>query len=68
MNKQKELSKSNQKQNESFKSQNELLLNYKDTSEFVYEVYELKGKIIALIDNDKFVDSISKEGLVVLEL
>ena len=67
MNKQKELSKSNQKQNESFKSQNELLLNYKDTSEFVYEVYELKGKIIALIDNDKFVDSISKVGLVVLD-
>lgn len=29
--------------------------------------YELKRKIIAFIDNDKFVDSISKVGLVVLD-
>ena len=67
MSKQKELSKNNQKQSESFKSQNELLLNYKKESEFVYEVYELKGKIIDLISNDKFIDSLNKEGYVVLD-
>ena len=67
MNKQKELSKNNQKTTESFKKQNEFLLNYKDKSEFVYEVYELKGKVISLIKNDKFIDELKKEGLVVFD-
>ena len=67
MKKQKDLSKSNQKHEESFKSQNELLLNYKANSEFIYEVYELQGKVIDLIKDDKFVDSIDSEGLLVLD-
>ncbi len=67
MQKQKELSKSNQKQQDSMQSQNELLLNYKENSEFVYEVYELKSKIITLIKDDKFVDSIKYEGYIVLD-
>ena len=67
MQEQKELSKNNQKQIESFKSQNEMLLNYKDESEFIYEVYEQKGEVIALIKNDKFVDSLDDEGIVVLD-
>ena len=45
MQKQKELSKNNQKKEESFKSQNELLLNYQTDSKFLYEVYENKGRV-----------------------
>ena len=64
---QKELSKSNQKTTESFKNQNEFLLNYKDESEFVYEVYELKGKVISLIKNDKFINELKNDGYVVFD-
>ncbi len=67
MQKQKELSKNNQKQQESMQKQNELLLNYKVDSEFIYEVYELKGKVIGLIKNDKIVDSLEKDGYLVLD-
>ena len=67
MNRQKELSKNNQKQTDSFKNQNSLLLSYKENSEFVYEVYELKGKIKAIIKNDKFVDTLKNDGYVVLD-
>ena len=67
MEKQKELSKNNQKQTESFKNQNELLLNYKDKSEFIYEVYQVKSKVIGLIKNDKFIDSLKGSGYVVLD-
>lgn len=65
MNEQKELSKSNQKQTESFGVQNELLLNYKDESEFIYEVYELDSQVITLIKNNKFVSSIDDKGEVI---
>ncbi len=67
MNKQKELSKSNQKQQESMQNQNELLLNYKENSEFIYEVYELKGKVIGLIKNNQLVDTLTKDGYLVLD-
>ncbi len=65
MNEQKELSKSNQKQTESFGIQNELLLNYKDESEFIYEVYELDSQVIGLIKNNKFVSSLDDKGEVI---
>ena len=65
MKKQKELSKNNQKTTESFKNQNEFLLNYKDESEFIYEVYELKGKVISIIKNDKFIKELKNDGYVV---
>ena len=67
MQKQKELSKNNQKKEESFKSQNELLLNYQENSKFIYEVYENKGKVIGLIKNDKFVDTLLADGWVVFD-
>ena len=38
-----------------------MLLNYKDESEFIYEVYEQKGEVIALIKNDKFVKKCNTE-------
>ena len=64
---QKELSKNNQKQTESFKTQNEFLLNFKEPSEFIYEVYELNGKVISLIKNDKFITELKGEGYVVFD-
>ena len=67
MERQKEQSKNNQKNIESFKTQNELLLGYKDKSEFIYEVYEQKGKVIAIIKNDKFALELKKEGLIVFD-
>ncbi|MBQ8891691.1 MAG: alanine--tRNA ligase [Bacilli bacterium] len=67
MERQKELSKNNQKQTESFKNQNELLLNYKDKSEFIYEVYEVTGKVISIIKNDKFVSELKGEGYIVFD-
>ncbi len=67
MENQKKLSKSARTENESMQNQNELLLNFKEPSEFVYEVYELKGKVISLIKNDKFQDSLANTGYVVFD-
>ena len=67
MAKQKELSKSNTHHESAMNTQNELLLKYMDKSEFVYDKYKLKGKIIALIENEKMVDKLSKEGYVILD-
>jgi len=67
MEEQKQLAKQNRKQDTSMNSQNEELLNFKETSEFVYGVYTEKGKVIGLFDGDKFVDSVKKEGYVILD-
>lgn len=67
MKKQKELSKSNVHHENAMSSQNELLLNFKDKSEFVYDKYKLKSKIIALISDDKLVERIAKEGFVIFD-
>ena len=64
---QKELAKKNRKQDSSMNIQNEELLNFKDTSEFVYGEYSLKGKVIGLFDGDKFVDNITKKGYIILD-
>lgn len=67
MQKQKDLSKNNTHHDTIMNSQNELLLSYKEKSEFVYDKYKLKGKIIALISDEKMVDKITKEGYVILD-
>ena len=67
MERQKELSKNAKRNTESFKNQNELLLGYKDKSEFIYEVYEQKGKVISIIKNDKFIDELKRDGYVVFD-
>ena len=67
MKEQKELSKSKQKQTESFKSQNELLLNYKDEAEFVYETYEMKATVIGLIKDNKFVHELDDYGMIIFD-
>ena len=65
---QKELARNNRKVDNSMNIQNELLINYKEESKFVgYDVLENTTKIITLIKDNKFVDSITDNGYVVLE-
>ncbi len=67
MNKQKELSKNNLHHDTSMSSQNEFMLNYKESSEFIYDKYKLRANIITLINENKEVDKITKEGYVVFD-
>ena len=67
MEEQKMLAKQNRKQEANMNIQNEALLNFKEPSEFIYNSYTEKGKVIGLFDGEKFVDSISKEGYVILD-
>jgi len=67
MEEQKRLAKSSRKQETSMNIQNEALLNFEESSEFVYMVYEEKGKVIGLFDNDGGVESLDKEGYVILD-
>ncbi len=67
MKEQKETSKQNRKQETSMSSQNEALLNFKEPSEFLYQTYTTKGKVIGLFDGEKLVEEIKKEGYVILD-
>lgn len=67
MEEQKKLSKQNRRQESVMNSQNEALLNFKTPSEFIYETYRLEGKVIGLLENDSFVDTIEKEGYVIFD-
>ena len=62
-----ELAKSNQKDNANMHIQNEVLLGFKDNSEFLYDTYEMDSDIIALFKDDNMVDAISDTGYVVLD-
>ena len=64
---QKQMSKSNTHHESAMQQQNELLLKYKEPSEFLYDKYKLKSKVQALILNNEMVDKLSREGLVVLK-
>ena len=66
MQKQKELSKSSVRHENVMNSQNELLLNFKESSEFIYDKYKLKANIIALIVDNQLTDKITKEGYLIL--
>ncbi len=67
MSKQKELSKSNVHHENVMNTQNELLLKYTDKSEFIYDKYRMKANIVALINDEKMVDRITKEGYLILD-
>ena len=67
MEEQKQLAKSSRKQEANMNIQKEELLAFKEPSEFVYSTYNVKGHVIGLIDNDKFVDQLEKEGYVILD-
>ena len=68
MQSQKELARNSRKVDSSMNVQNEVLINYKDESKFVgYDTLENNTKVIGLIKNNTFVDSIKDNGYVVLE-
>lgn len=67
MAKQKELSKKNTHHENAMNTQNELLLNYKEPSEFIYDKYKMKSNIIFLMDDNQEVDKITKEGYIILD-
>ena len=67
MQEQKKLAKASRKQESNMNIQNEALLNFTEVSEFSYYVYEEKGKVIGLFDNDTSVTSLTKEGYVILD-
>ena len=67
MEEQKKLAKSSRKQEANMNIQNEALLNFKEPSEFTYYTYEEKGKVIGLFDNNGNVDTLNKEGYVILD-
>lgn len=68
MEEQKELARSSRENYDSMHMQNEQLLNFENNNEFVgYDKLETKTKIINLYDGEKFVDSLTNEGYIVLE-
>lgn len=67
MQEQKTLAKKSRKQEANMNIQNEELLNFKEKSEFIYHSYTEKGKVIGLFDGEKFVDTIKKEGYLILD-
>ena len=67
MNEQKTLAKNSRKQEANMNIQNEELLNFKEASEFIYNSYSEKGKVIGIFDGNKFVESIKKEGYIILD-
>ena len=64
---QKELAKKSSNSKKSMASQKEVLLNLTDKSTFVYGIYRLKSKIIALLSEDKTEEELTNDGYVVLE-
>jgi len=68
MNEQKDRARGARKHNTSMNKQNDALLNYKEDSLFVgYNITKMEAEVIGLFDGDKFVDSIDKEGYVILD-
>ena len=68
MDAQKEMARRNRKVEASMNLQNEALINYTEESNFVgYDKLGNKTKIIAIMKDDKFVDSINDYGYLVLE-
>lgn len=68
MTEQKELARNSRENYSSMNKQNEELLNFENTNEFVgYDELEVNTKILNLYDGEKFVDSLTNEGYIVLE-
>lgn len=65
---QKEMARSSRKVESSMNLQNEALINYTEESKFVgYEKLGLKTKVLAIMKDNEFVDSLSDEGYLILE-
>ena len=65
---QKEMAREGRKISSNMNLQNELLMNYKEESIFVgYEKLGNKTQVIAIMKDDKFVDSLEDEGYIILK-
>ena len=68
MSMQKEMARNNHKNVSSMNLQNELLINYKEESNFVgYDTLGNKTIVMDIIHDDKFVDSINDEGYIFIK-
>ena len=63
----KKLAKENRKENNGMNSQNEELLNFTENSEFVYDVVEMDSKVIGLLKDGSFVETLDSCGYIVLD-
>lgn len=66
MDEQKRLAKKSRKNESAMNVQNAAFMNFTKPSEFEYYVYGDKAKVIGLIKGDEEVDSLSKDGYVIL--
>ena len=67
MEKQKELARKSMTNASKMAEQNKVLLDFKKESDFVYNIYRIKSKVIGLIHHDKLQDDLSGEGYVILD-
>ena len=67
MKEQKLIAKKSHINNSNMNIQNEVLLNFKEKTEFVYNSYKEKGKVIFLFDGEKEIDEIVDNGYVILD-
>ena len=63
----KKLAKESNKKEANMNLQNEELLKFEEESEFTYEKIEMDSKVIALVKDEKFVDSFDDKGYVILD-
>ena len=63
----KNLAKSNRKTDANMNIQNEALLTFTKKSDFWYDTYEMKSKVIGLFKDNEFVSSISDTGYLILD-
>ncbi|MBQ2640107.1 MAG: alanine--tRNA ligase [Bacilli bacterium] len=64
---QKELARKNVKNTTSMASQKQVLLDFKEPSEFVYGIYRLKSKVTAIFSKDKIIDSVDHDTYIALD-
>ena len=67
MEKQKNLAKKNAKNKSNMASQKEVLLKYKNKSEFVYGIYRLKSKVDAIFTKDSEIESVDHDTFIATE-
>ena len=67
MEEQKKISKDTYHQETSMNIQNEELLHFDEPSEFLYDTYELKSNVIALMKDDHLVDTLDSDGYVIFD-
>ena len=63
----KELAKSNKKIDTNMNIQNEALLNFNKTSEFLYDTYEMESRVIGLFKDGEEVDYLDSDGYIILD-